>query len=436
MFKLLLGGLAYCGLFHYAYVTSISPVFEYAHYVYNDPDFPSLLMSYACAVAPLLWFKESPLPSNFGASLLYVLCYAPAQLMLLFMWERDFPELMVLQMSLAASMAVLFSAARAGGGNADMGTELGGLSRTVDILTAVSMLALLVTFSGQMQLVSFEDVYDLRSNAASAERAFGVDYLLSWMSYSFIPYYFAKSVHSGSKRDLLVGLTGSLLLYAAMGSKASLLLGPIIFLVGWIYGLGQSSLKRLLIGAALGVAVCALLVPNDGVWIWAKSILLIRILGAGGWGMATYYDYFTAHQLTYYTHIGPINAIFGGYPYGKYALGQIIGLEYSGSTEANFNANFWASDAFAALGMAGIPVATAALAAVFYLINVLTRHCSARLVVMWLTGFWLALLNVPLSVAVLSGGGLVSVFLIQLVASRRARSLHVRDGATAEPRPN
>ncbi len=420
MLKLILVGLAYCGLFHYAYVTTITPIFAYAHYVYNDPAIDGLFVAYVCAVFPLALFKESPLPSNFGAALLYVLCYAPAQLMLLFMWEREALELVVLQTVLAASMGALFVMARSGGGQQiEASVEPAKLSMTINVLTGVSMLALFVTFSGQMELVSFNDVYDLRSTAASTQRAFGVDYLLSWMSYSFLPYYFAKGFLSRNWRDLAIGVVGSMLLYIAMGSKAGLLLGPIIFLVGVIYGSGGNALKRLLIGVGVGVAVTVLVIPGEGIWIWARSILLIRILGTGGWTMSTYYEYFTSHQFTYYTHIGPINAIFGGYPYGEYSLGQMIGLEYSGSYEANFNANFWASDGFAALGLAGIPFATAALGLVFYLINVLTRHCAPRLVVMWLTGFWLALLNLPLSVAILSGGGLVTVLLIQASISRR-----------------
>jgi hypothetical protein len=90
----------------------------------------------------------------------------------------------------------------------------------------------------------------------------------------------------------------------------------------------------------------------------------------------------------------------------------LIGLEYSGSELANFNANFWASDAFAALGLAGVPLATGAMCAVFYLINKISRGFSPRFVALWLTGFWLAVLNVPLSTAVLSGGGALTMLLL------------------------
>ena len=73
---------------------------------------------------------------------------------------------------------------------------------------------------------------------------------------------------------------------------------------------------------------------------------------------AAYYEYFTGHALTFYTHIGPISAIFDAYPYGNNSLGQEIARHYFSANEANFNAGFWASDGFAALGIAGVPVVT------------------------------------------------------------------------------
>lgn len=421
MVRMIFGGLVFSAIFHFAYVEYISPVFAYAHYVYNDPDLLSLTVAYACAALPLACFRESELPSNFGASILYVLCYAPAQLIMLFTWNRGTPELFLVQGTLAVSMGVLFIAARAGGGRPRMRThdDLGELPLCVDVLTALSLLALVATFSGKMHLVSFEDVYDLRSSAAEVGRGFGVDYLLTWLSYSFLPFYFAKWVMWRATRDLIIGFAGSVLLYAAMGSKAAILLGPIIYLVGRLYGSGYGSLKRLLGAVAASMVLTIILLPDEGIWIWAKSILLVRVLGTGGWTMSTYYDFFTANQLTYYSHIGPINAIYNAYPYGEYSLGQMIGINYSGSSEANFNANFWASDGFAALGIAGIPIATAAVATVLYVINRCTRDYSPRLVVMWLSGFWLALLNLPLSVALVSGGGLITLLLLLAFAPRR-----------------
>ena len=179
-----------------------------------------------------------------------------------------------------------------------------------------------------------------------------------------------------------------------------------------LIGSGKNFLLRLLSVMTVVVLLVTALTPDDGVLMWVKSILLVRVLGAGGWTISTYYDYFSNNGFTFYTHIGPINALTSAYPYGEYSLGQTIGLYYSGSSDVNYNANFWASDGFAAMGVLGIPVVTAVMVAVFYAINRIASGYSPRFVELWLSGFWLALLNVPLTTALLSGGGGLTLFLL------------------------
>jgi hypothetical protein len=194
-------------------------------------------------------------------------------------------------------------------------------------------------------------------------------------------------------------------------------MGFIIYALHLLFGSGRNFLIRLMTAFTVAVIVVTLFLPDDGFFVWAKSILLVRILGTSGWTMSTYYDYFTTNGLTFYTHIGPINTFTNAYPYGEYSLGQVIGLYYSGSSDANFNANFWASDAFAALGIAGVPVITIVLCTVFFTINRAAKNHSTQFVFLWLAGFWLALLNLPLSVALLSGGGLITLALLWMVSS-------------------
>ncbi len=135
------------------------------------------------------------------------------------------------------------------------------------------------------------------------------------------------------------------------------------------------------------------------------------MIGSSGWVAAKYYEYFDVNGYTFYTHIGPVNAIFGGYPYGEYGLGQLIGIERAGSEQANFNASFWASDGLAALGTAGIFIVTGPVALLMYAINCLTAVFDSRFTVAWITGFVVAMLNVPLSTAMLSGGGIITLLM-------------------------
>jgi hypothetical protein len=414
MHRLIIASVGYAAAFHFAYVVFLYPVFEYAHFYYFPPSLPLLILTYALAIAPVVGLRESTLPAFCGAALVFVICYVPAQLTLLFTWQRETEELVIVQAALAASMAILFRAALLGHDRTAVRRSEAGLVPVVTILTGASILALLVSYGSYMRLVSFEDVYELRFESNEAERGALTDYLVSWLSYCFLPFYMARGIVRKSWVEGSIAAIVGLLIYAATGSKAAVLTPAIVIALSILFGVGGAFLFRLLCVLTVVVVLVAALLPNDPPLLWIKSILLLRVLGTGGWTMSHYYEYFSNNGFTYYTHIGAVNALTGAYPY-DYALGQLIGLEYSGSAEANFNGNFWASDAFAALGVLGIPIVTIALALVFSWINRIASAYSARFVFLWLSGFWLALLNVPLSTALLSGGGLVTIGLLWLL---------------------
>lgn len=421
MNRLVVAAIIFGAAFHYAYVTYINPLFAYASYLYFTPSIESVLFTYILVAAPVVRYRTSVLPAAYGAALIYALCYVPAQLILLFNWQRSLDELFLLQASVAASMTVLLFASQLGGKRQVFNVPHHNsqrLSWALAFLTLFSCIVFLIANYKSMRLVSFEEVYDLRFETTQINKGAFVNYLTAWFSYCFLPFYFTRGILRRSFIDIGVGLAGGLLIYMAMGSKASILMGFIMFGLHLLFESSKVFLLRLLLTLSVAVLLCIALLPDEGPLFFVKSILLIRVLAVGGWTMSTYYEYFTTHGFTYYTHIGPINALTNAYPYGNYSLGQLIGIEYSGSERANFNANFWASDAFAAWGIAGVPIATAALCIIFYVINRASRGYSAEFVVLWLAGFWLALLNVPLSVALLSGGGLLTALLLWVTRSR------------------
>jgi hypothetical protein len=412
MLRLLLAAMLYSATFHYAYVVYVYPVFEYAHYNYIERMLPQIFLTYLHAAAPVVAYRSSTAPASFGVVLIFVICYVPAQLMLLFTLDRPFGELTLVQVSLAASMAILLWASSLGGGDRAQARSERHLSAALRFLTVASMVLLVFYYHQHMRLVSFEDVYDLRFETNELVKSTLAGYLLSWLSYCFLPFYFARGVIRKSWGDFGLGFLGSLLIYLATGSKAAILMPLVIYSLHLLIGSGKDFLLRLMIVMTVVVFLVIELLPDEGVLMWVKSILLIRVLGTSGWTISTYYDYFSTNGFTFYTHIGPINALTGAYPYGEYSLGQTIGLFYSGSSDANFNANFWASDGFAAMGVLGIPVVTAIMVGVFYAINRIASGYSPRFVVLWLSGFWLALLNLPLTTALLSGGGGLTLFLL------------------------
>ena len=404
---------------HYAYVSYISPTFEYAHYTYLPPDFINLTTTYFLTWLVVFAHRDSAHPSQAAAVLIYTLCYVPIQLSLLFTVEREYLSILPAQMALAFSMAMIFVFARSGPiGKPGASVEFKTLDLSLGLITVITIISIVIFNRDHMRLVSFADVYELRADSADVTSNQLFNYLTSWVSYCFISYFFARGIINKKKLHIGLGVMGSLVLYMATGAKASLLLLPMTICVVAIWKNGPGFLSRILFTLVTLIFILVFLLPDDGLFLWVKSIMLVRIIGSSGWVASKYFEYFETNGYTYYTHIGPVNSIFNSYPYGNYSLGQIIGVEYSGSVEANFNASFWASDGFAAAGIFGILMVTLPLILLLYLINYLTVSFQTRFVVAWNTGFFVAILNVPLSTALLSGGGII-ILLLSWNKSRR-----------------
>lgn len=464
-----------CALFflltyHWSYIDFTHPLFEYGHYYYYPRELWVHCLAYALALLPLLGYKKSNAPAQFGVAILYALCYAPAILTILFMWRKPQWEMLLLMSALATSMWVLFVFSRAGlhplgktirAWRKKMALHNGGIQhkqqirptqnhdpivltntdtvhkrktlsmsdagqdppsrhtwhnlstpvqQTIHLLTAISLVVLIVGNWAHMRLVGFEDVYELRFDARDADAGALQGYLVMWLSMCFTPYYATVGALQKNRRYFWSSVIFGLLIYMSNGAKSALMLPAIILILSHVYKPGTDFLTRILL--LLGLLVGGLTALEWPSLFMAKSVLFVRTLSTGGWTLTTYYEYFTTYGYSYFAHIGIINYLTQAYPYGNLGLGQVIGLYYSGSTDANFNANFWASDGVAAIGLWGILPATLAMVLVLYWINKSARGTDLRLVAMWLTGFWLALLNAPISTSLLSGGGIwVLIFL-------------------------
>lgn len=417
---------AYGLSFENAYVSYISPVYEYGHYYYFPPTTSLWVACYALIVAPCLLMRWTDATSSYGIALFYALCYVPTQLIMLFNWNRDAAELLLVQASLAASMAVFMGCASAGWRPVAQPIPIKRLAPVMAVMMAVSLVLLIWTYRNYMRFVGFEDVYDLRFETNEIDTGPLVDYLVSWLSYCFLPFYLARGILNKRVRDMVLAVTAALLIYSSTGAKSMILMPPIMLFMYGLMRAGRQFLPVLLAVMTVALVVVTELLPDDGISFWVKFVFLLRTLCAGGWANFVYYDYFTQHGLTYYSHIGVVNRLTDAYPYGKYSLGQTIGLEYSGSELANYNANFWASDAFAALGLVGVPLITLIALFVFYIINRVSSRYASSFVALWLSGFWLGLLNLPLTTALVSAGGGLTLLLLWFAARR---------GPEVAPRP-
>lgn len=407
LFAILLA-LTYILSVHYAYIAYIHPTFEYANYIYLSFTTAALLSTYCLSWLPIIAYRPTCQPAQAAVALIYALSYIPIQLSLLFTVERDYEQLFGIQFMLTISMIFLFFAASRKNKCRKINPKsLKSLDRFFGLFAIISVALLVGTNIDHMRFVSFADVYELRFEAGAVSQGFAEAYLVSWLSYCFVSYFYARGLIYKKWPYVFAGLIASLFLYMSTGAKSAILLLPITLGLSWLWGAGRDFLSRLLGAMILLIFTLILFFPDDGLGMWAKSIILLRALGSNGWVASRYLEYFTVEGFTYFSHVGPINALTGMYPYGDLSLGQVIGLAYSGSTEANFNASFWASDGFASFGPVGILVVTPVIGFILYVINRTMASLDPKFAVLWMSGFFIALLNVPITTALLSGGGLI-----------------------------
>lgn len=417
---LFIAAFLYVSTFHASYYFYINPVFEYAHYRYIEKSFVMFVFVYLMAILPLLFFRNGNAPSVFGVSIIYVFCYAPAQLTMFLMWDSDLNKLIFLCIGLYISMSLIFVISALGCKNSRLINKLiindsrlitNKFTTVINIFTYISLFLLIYENHGHMSLVSFDDVYFLREASAMSGGNTLSKYFIMWLSFCFIPFYAITGLVSKNWLTIVFSILLGLIVYMANGSKSALF-QPFLVILFWYFFdfTKKNTLSKLL--ASLSLVISILLCISSNISDSLKSVLLVRTLSTGGWTLVTYYEYFTKNGYTYFTHLWPIELLFAGYPYGEYSLGQLIGIEYSGSSEANFNANFWASDGIASMGIWGLMPATLLLLIILYLIDNMSKYYQARSISLWMLGFWMALTNAPVTTAFFSGGGfLIIVFL-------------------------
>lgn len=427
--KISLLTIIFCFLcvYHFSYCYFISPTFNYAGYSYIKRSLEIYVLTYGLTLFPVFFYRFIFNASNYGLSLLYMFCFAPSMLTATFMFPDNISDLILLLFSLSLSMSALFFSSSKSNNEfgAQKDIKSGAIRLFIHSLSTLAFIIVIYDNWSHMALVSFYNVYELRFQARDSAGGAFSGYLTMWLSICFLPYYMTTGILNKNKLRIIVAVIIAVTVYMTNGSKSTLLL-PFIIL-GLYYFIKLSKCYFLLnLMVVMSVVSLFMLSLDNQDYQMTKAIFFMRVLATPGWTLVTYYDYFSHNFFTYYTHVSFINSLTGAYPYGDHSLGQMIGYKYSNSYDANFNANFWSTDGLAALGILGILPATVMMMVIVLLIDKASKYYNSIFVSLWFTGFWMTLLNAPLSTSLLSGGGLIIMFalyLSRLIISRKQQAV-------------
>lgn len=407
--------LIYGVVYVICYVRYLNFYFGYFGYELFPHPLPFLLASLAIGVAPVLLYSGVRALSSIIAVFVYILLYVPIILTFSLGSARGMGEIAGVQLVFMAGMCMMFLADRLLiRSPLEMTTGL-DLIAWIRILTIASTLYVLLVYRSNLHFAAFdESVYEQRFANAELGGGLLTRYLSSWLGTVFIPLCLAHGLVARRRLYFAIGTGACVTIYLATAAKSTILL-PFIYL-GFYLMFKGGRLARiytiLIVSVSLAIGVLLRSSPEDPSFI-VSSLLLMRTIGNGGQLTVVYHDFFLTHPQTHFSHINLVQALFGGYPYGNVGLGNVVG-EYLWGAEVNANANFWATDGLAALGLLGVSVVSALCAVILMVMNAITREYDRLFVMLCFTPFLLSILNTSLFSAMWSGGGglLLTFFLL------------------------
>lgn len=355
--------LSYLGVMTWTYAEMISPVWAYAGFTYKWPGQTLFGLAAVAALIPSLMLPTTVMRvRDFAIWVVYFALYVPAIVLPPVMGNMSANDSVALTLAMFLSFLIVcipFAKAKPG-----KVVPLFRLSEAqfwsgFAVLYAILNVWVFAAFGSHLRLVSFQDIYAQRDVAGSIQRSSLVGYAIGILFGAFNPFVMAMGLTERRYKLFALGAMGQVFLFATAAMKSVVLSDfviPVIFLLVFRKRPYRVSRIGLAVAAsAIGLTlVGALFIQSDkGIFSIIFALVYIRTFCMVGVLMGTYVEFFLAHPLTYFSHIGVMQN-FVRYPYTD-ALGNVIGnFMIPGSEVMDANASYLATDGMAALGIPGI----------------------------------------------------------------------------------
>lgn len=401
-----------CALFiivYWSYKSQVFPTYAYEGYRFRAPDPAWLFAGLVLSLLPLLWLPTQPRrPSAVTLWIIYlfvvvpICCLTPALPMRSERWMFGLSAWSVVFLGIASLSQVPsvrpLPRPRLAGRRARW---------VVFLATVGTFLILIVTFGFAIGTPDFGAVYTQRLSfrAVLGETNPLLGYLVSWIQIVLAPVAIATALVRRSPLWAALGASILVWAYFVTATRQSLVAIPFGVVLFWA-GNRRTNGTGYAVGGALLITTSAAGYAVTGN-LYALASISERLFAVPGVLGGYYFDYF-ADRPPVLLRDG-IGRLLSASPYPRATTYQ-IGLEYLGRADANANVNVIA-DAFANFWFAGLIVALA-LAVLLWVLDAATIRLPLGATMASLVLVLLALLNVGLTVALLTSGfGLVIVLL-------------------------
>jgi hypothetical protein len=267
-------------------------------------------------------------------------------------------------------------------------------------------LVALVAYSYGFAIVGIVDASSARETLVYPKI---LNYIIGNVTGACLPFLFAYYV--SRRRWYLVGIAISLfiLFYPVTLSRIVLLMPAFLIMFCVLlrfFDARSVVVLSLLIPATIGMLLFVIFGERA---LLPFGVINLRLLAIPASALNYYNDFFSAHRLTYFCQISVVDAFLKcGYPK------QLSLMMEDAYHLGNFNASLLATEGIASVGIYFAPIATFFCGLVVALGSGLSRRLSDEFVMLSSAVLVISLLNVPLSVALITNGGFL-LFLLWLV---------------------
>ncbi|MDA9404091.1 hypothetical protein [Bradyrhizobium sp. CCBAU 45389] len=281
------------------------------------------------------------------------------------------------------------------------------------LILAVSMITIAVAATYNFRLVSVANIYDYRD---SLEFPAAVRYLMGWVSSTLLPFAFACYWLLGHRWRAALVLILLLLFYPITLTKFA------FFTPAWLIALAvlsrlleartaaiASIFVPMLVGLVVIVVTGAALGSIPGRYF---DIVNIRMIATASSALDIYNNFFSSHPLTWFCQISVLKPLMHC-PYDV----QLSVLMQDAYELGKLNASLFATEGIASVGIYLAPLTALASGFVLALGNRASAGLPPRFILISAGLLPQTLLNVPLSVAMLTHGAAL-LFLLWYVVPR------------------
>lgn len=406
-------GIIYAAFYDYIVRDYIFSLFDYyVSYKYIPMDSSSFVMYLIVCAAPLLLYQGVKRFSGAMSFIIFLLAYVP---MIHTLFVAGYPAHLAESYVevLFISMILIFIT-----DGIVIGKRLinGGRKRIpfkyLEIITLVLLGLVLIMNRDQLHFVNFmsesDIMYELREENNETMRGGMTLYLVGWLKQVFLPILLVAYLHTRQYLKFAAAFGGIILMFMLDMQKLTIIMPFVITAFYFVYKRHAHFILKNFHAVLIAVMIVFPFLCNtfrDNSLVYGIAFILIfRTQCMEGIELNTYFRFFElppTYPYTWYSHIGIIRKIFGGYPY-KGPLGRVV--THGGS---NANGVFWLMDGLAAGGPIGVLLSTVFFILFKSLFNSIDFKVDKGMSLCVLLFAIASMVNVSLFTAILSCGFLV-----------------------------